>query len=124
MKVPVPEIAENVSETEVLELFVSVGDRVEADQAVAELEADKASFEMPCPAAGEVEAIHVEVGDEVSVGDVVLTLVDEDDDADDQDEDEDSDADAEEEAEEDAAEENADDAEEDADDAEEDADDE
>lgn len=68
----VPDIGSG--EGEVIELFVKVGDRIEADQSILTLESDKASMEIPSPAAGVVESISVKVGDEVGTGDLILVL--------------------------------------------------
>lgn len=74
MHVVMPAIADGVQEVEILALLVRVGQHVLAEQPVLELEAGKASFELPSPATGKIEEIHVEIGDDVKVGDVVLTL--------------------------------------------------
>ncbi len=74
MEVKVPELGESVETAEVLRVLVSEGDRVERDQVVLELETDKASVEVPCPEEGTVTKIHVSEGDEISVGDLMLTL--------------------------------------------------
>ncbi|OYT96754.1 MAG: dihydrolipoyllysine-residue acetyltransferase [Pseudomonas sp. PGPPP3] len=57
-----------------IELLVKVGDTVEADQSLITLESDKASMEIPSPAAGVVESIRVKLEDEVGTGDFILTL--------------------------------------------------
>lgn len=74
MEVVIPEIAQNVQKAEILALLVRVGQHVLAEQPVLELEAGKASFELPCPATGKIEQILVGIGDDVEVGDVVLRL--------------------------------------------------
>ncbi|MFO7564861.1 MAG: 2-oxo acid dehydrogenase subunit E2 [Enhygromyxa sp.] len=74
MEVLVPAIADDVQEAEILALLVRVGQHVLAAQPVLELEAGKASFELPSPATGQIEEILVGIGDDVRVGDVVLTL--------------------------------------------------
>src|SRR5690606_11565400 len=74
MQIVIPEIGHNIEEAEILALLVSVGEHVRAAQPVLELEADKASFELPSPAAGRIEQIYVDIGDDVKVGDVVLVL--------------------------------------------------
>lgn len=74
MEVVIPEIAQNVQQAEILALLVRVGQHVLAEQPVLELEAGKASFELPCPATGKIEQILVGIGDDVKVGDVVLRL--------------------------------------------------
>ena len=61
-------------EGEVIELLVKVGDRIEADQSVLTLESDKASMEIPSPAAGVVEEVLVKLDAEVGTGDLILKL--------------------------------------------------
>ncbi|MCY1361283.1 Dihydrolipoyllysine-residue acetyltransferase component of pyruvate dehydrogenase complex [compost metagenome] len=58
----------------VIEVMVQAGDTVEADQSLITLESDKASMEIPSPAAGVVESVTVKVGDEVGTGDLILKL--------------------------------------------------
>jgi pyruvate dehydrogenase E2 component (dihydrolipoamide acetyltransferase) len=74
MDVVIPAIANDVQQAEILALLVRVGQHVLAEQPVLELEAGKASFELPSPATGKIEQILVGIGDDVKVGDVVLTL--------------------------------------------------
>ncbi|MDF3933429.1 dihydrolipoyllysine-residue acetyltransferase, partial [Pseudomonas citronellolis] len=59
---------------EVIELMVKVGDRIEADQSLLTLESDKASMEIPSPAAGVVKALKVKIGDTLKEGDDILEL--------------------------------------------------
>jgi pyruvate dehydrogenase E2 component (dihydrolipoamide acetyltransferase) len=59
---------------DVIELLVQVGDTVAIDQSLMTLEGDKATMEIPSPAAGKVHAFKIKVGDKVSEGDVILTL--------------------------------------------------
>ncbi|MBK5538640.1 dihydrolipoyllysine-residue acetyltransferase [Pseudomonas sp. TH05] len=68
----VPDIGSG--EGEVIELFVKVGDRVEADQSILTLESDKASMEIPAPKAGIVKALKVKLGDRLKEGDELLEL--------------------------------------------------
>ncbi|TWH71379.1 pyruvate dehydrogenase E2 component (dihydrolipoamide acetyltransferase) [Azomonas agilis] len=58
----------------VIELFVKVGDRVEADQSLLTLESDKASMEIPAPFAGVVKSIKVNLNDKIKEGDEILEL--------------------------------------------------
>jgi pyruvate dehydrogenase E2 component (dihydrolipoamide acetyltransferase) len=69
-----PELGENVSSGTVAKLLVEVGDRIEANQTVLEVETDKAVAEIPCPFAGVVKEIRVSEGKSVSAGDVVLLI--------------------------------------------------
>uniref|UniRef100_UPI00338E5188 biotin/lipoyl-containing protein n=1 Tax=Pseudomonas simiae TaxID=321846 RepID=UPI00338E5188 len=68
----VPDIGSG--EGEVIELFVKVGDTVEADQSILTLESDKASMEIPAPKAGVVKSLKVKLGDRLKEGDELLEL--------------------------------------------------
>jgi pyruvate dehydrogenase E2 component (dihydrolipoamide acetyltransferase) len=68
----VPDIGSG--EGEVIELFVKVGDRIEADQSLLTLESDKASMEIPAPKAGVIKALKVKLGDRLKEGDELLEL--------------------------------------------------
>ncbi|WP_372875681.1 dihydrolipoyllysine-residue acetyltransferase [Pseudomonas sp.] len=68
----VPDIGSG--EGEVIELFVKVGDRIEADQSLLTLESDKASMEIPAPKAGVVKSLKVKLGDRLKEGDELLEL--------------------------------------------------
>jgi pyruvate dehydrogenase E2 component (dihydrolipoamide acetyltransferase) len=59
---------------EVIEICVSVGEDVGLDDSIIVLESDKATVEVPCPAAGRVESINVSVGDKILEGESVLVL--------------------------------------------------
>lgn len=69
-----PELGENIDSGDLVRILVSVGDRVEKDQPVVELETDKATIEVPSTVAGRVRKVHVSEGAKVKVGDVILTL--------------------------------------------------
>jgi len=70
----VPSLGEGVTQANIAELLVKVGDTITAGQMVAELETEKAVVELPCPHAGKVTAIHVKAGDTVKVGAKFLTV--------------------------------------------------
>ena len=72
-EVSVPDIGE-FEGVEVIEVLVSVGDRVEAEQSLITLESEKASMEIPSPAAGVVAELAVRVGSRLSQGDLILHL--------------------------------------------------
>ena len=69
-----PELGENIETGNVVEVLVKPGDAIEADQPVIELETDKATIEVPSPAAGTVGTVAVENGETVAVGQVILTI--------------------------------------------------
>ena len=71
MKVPSP--GESISEVEIATWLVSDGDYVEKDQAIAEVDSDKATLELPAEAAG-VITLKVEEGDVVAGGDVCCLI--------------------------------------------------
>lgn len=66
-EVKVPDIG-NATDVEVIEITVKVGDVLTVDQAIATLESDKASMDIPSPYAGVVTVIKIAVGDKVSAG--------------------------------------------------------
>jgi 2-oxoglutarate dehydrogenase E2 component (dihydrolipoamide succinyltransferase) len=71
MKVPSP--GESISEVEIAEWLVEDGDYVEKDQAIAEVDSDKATLELPAEASGTI-TLKAEVGDAVEVGAVVCLI--------------------------------------------------
>ncbi len=71
-----PELGENITAGDVLNVLVKVGDTVARDQAVLELETDKATIEVPSSISGKVTAIKVKAGDKVKVGQAILSLED------------------------------------------------
>ena len=69
-----PELGENVEKGDVVRLLVAVGDTLQVDQPVLELETDKATIEVPSNVAGKVTAVNIKAGEKVKVGQVVLVL--------------------------------------------------
>lgn len=69
-----PDLGEGLTEGEIVSWLVAVGDTVEVDQPVAEVETAKAVVEVPSPFAGTVTALHAEVGEEVEVGKPLVTI--------------------------------------------------
>lgn len=72
--IKVPELGEGVESGDVLEVFVSVGDVIEKDADLIELETDKATVAVPAAVGGKIVKIHVSEGDTVSVGGVVVSV--------------------------------------------------
>jgi dihydrolipoamide dehydrogenase len=72
-EVRVPDIGD-FSDVPVIEILVSVGDEVQAEDPLVTLESDKATMDVPAPAAGVVKALQVSIGDRVSQGSVLMTL--------------------------------------------------
>ncbi len=69
-----PDLGENVEAGEVINVLVSVGDSLEEDQPVIELETDKAVIEVPSSVSGTIAEIRVSEGDTAAVGQVILTV--------------------------------------------------
>ncbi|MBG09922.1 MAG: dihydrolipoamide acetyltransferase [Gammaproteobacteria bacterium] len=71
--VTVPDLGTD-DEVDVIEIHVSAGDQLQADQPLLTLESDKAAMEVPSPQAGQVLELLVKVGDKVKTGAEVLKL--------------------------------------------------
>ena len=71
MKVPSP--GESITEVEIAQWLVEDGDYVEKDQAIAEVDSDKATLELPAEASG-IITLKAEEGDAVEVGAVVCLI--------------------------------------------------
>ncbi|WP_255151659.1 dihydrolipoamide acetyltransferase family protein [Halorarius halobius] len=69
-----PDVGEGLTEAEIVNWLVEVGDTVTEDQPVAEVETDKAVVEVPAPVNGTVREILAEEGEMVPVGDVIITF--------------------------------------------------
>ena len=73
VEVKVPDIGD-FKDIPVIEVNVKVGDKVEKEQSLVTLESDKATMDVPSPAAGTVKELKVKVGDNVSEGTLILVL--------------------------------------------------
>ena len=73
IEIKVPDIG-STDPVAVIELLVKVGDTVAVEQSLITVESDKASMEIPSSHAGVVQALRVQLGDQVSEGSVVLVL--------------------------------------------------
>ena len=73
-EVRVPDIGD-FKDVPVIDVLVKPGDTVKAEQALLTLESDKATMDVPSPLNGVVQEIKVKVGDKVSEGAVILTLL-------------------------------------------------
>ena len=69
-----PELGENIETGDVVQVLVKRGDTIEVDQPVIELETDKATIEVPSPAAGTVGTVAVKNGETITVGQLILTI--------------------------------------------------
>lgn len=73
IEVKVPDIGD-YKNVPIIELFVSVGETIAAEQALITLESDKATIDIPSPAAGVIKDLKVKIGDTVSEGSLILVL--------------------------------------------------
>ena len=73
IEVKVPDIGD-FKDIPVIEILVKAGDVVEADQSILTLESDKATMDVPAPAAGKIAEIVAKVGDKVSMGTLIARL--------------------------------------------------
>jgi len=71
--VKIPDLG-GASDVEVIELCVTNGDTVSEGQSLIVVESDKASMEVPSPAAGKIVSIEISEGNTVSEGDIILYL--------------------------------------------------
>ncbi len=75
MDVTIPNLGD-IDDVEVIEICVAVGDEVVENDVLIVIESDKASMEIPAPAAGTVSALQVAVGDQVQEGMLIAVLAD------------------------------------------------
>ena len=70
----IPILGENISSAQITKVLVNVGDKVEADQIVLEIETDKATVEVPTEVGGTVKEVRVKEGDKVAVDSVAFVI--------------------------------------------------
>ena len=68
INVTLPELGEGIENADVVRVFVVTGEAVTAAQPLLEIETDRATIEVPSPAAGIVRAVAVEAGTNIAVG--------------------------------------------------------
>lgn len=71
-----PDLGEDIETGDVVRVYVSPGDKVEKEQALMELETDKAALEIPSPAAGVIKGVHVKEGETIKIGQLLVTIED------------------------------------------------
>jgi pyruvate dehydrogenase E2 component (dihydrolipoamide acetyltransferase) len=76
MEIRLPALGENIDSATVTRIMVKVGQSVNKDQPILELDTEKTSVDVPASSAGTVQEIRVKEGDVIRVGQVVLTLAD------------------------------------------------
>ncbi len=73
-EIKLPELGENISGADVINVLVSVGDKISKGQGLLEIETDKATVEVPSEEEGVVAEIRASAGKKINVGDVILIL--------------------------------------------------
>ena len=69
-----PELGENIEGGDIVNVLIKEGDNISEGQSILEIEAGKATMEIPSPVTGKVEKLLVSQGDAVSVGDHIITF--------------------------------------------------
>jgi len=72
--IKLPELGENVDSGELTKILVSAGETISKDQALLELETEKATIEVPSPVSGVIKELHVQEGQKIKVGDALFTV--------------------------------------------------
>ena len=70
----IPEVGESISEVQIGSWLKSEGESIERDEALVEIESDKATLELPSPVAGRIEKVLKKKGDVVKVGELIAML--------------------------------------------------
>jgi pyruvate dehydrogenase E2 component (dihydrolipoamide acetyltransferase) len=73
-EIRLPELGENIEIADVIKVLISVGDKIEVDQILLEIETDKATVELPSEVSGIVKEILTKDGDQAKVGDVLFVV--------------------------------------------------
>ncbi len=73
-EIRIPEISENVTSGNVVDVLVETGDEVDVDDPIIEFETEKAVVEIPSPYHGRITEVLVKNGDELTVGDVIAKV--------------------------------------------------
>ncbi len=69
-----PDLGENIESADIIKVLINDGDNVEIDQAVIEIETDKATVEVPSEISGKVTKVYVKDGDKAKVGDLIFEV--------------------------------------------------
>ena len=73
-EIKIPDIGD-FDAVEVIEIAVSIGDSVQPEDTLITVESDKASMDIPSPSSGEIKEIKVNIGDKVSEGTPIISLL-------------------------------------------------
>ena len=72
--VVLPDLGENIESADVVSVLVKVGDKIEKDRSIIEIETDKATVEVPSPSSGEVVEVMIKSGTKAKVGAALIRL--------------------------------------------------
>ena len=72
--ITLPELGEGITDVEIGEILVGVGDEIKTNEPIIVLETEKASMEIPSTKTGVIETIHVKKGDVISIGKTLLSI--------------------------------------------------
>lgn len=72
-KFPLPDLGEGLIDATIVQWLVAVGDFVERNAPLVEVETTKSAFELPSPMSGEVKMLHGADGDTIEVGEPLIT---------------------------------------------------
>jgi pyruvate dehydrogenase E2 component (dihydrolipoamide acetyltransferase) len=73
-EVLLPNIGEGIETADVSEVLVKAGDSISVDDPIFVLESEKATMEIPSPFDGKVKAVKIKQGEQVSPGQVLITI--------------------------------------------------
>src|SRR3989338_3650185 len=71
-----PDVGEGITEGTIVKWVIKIGEAIKEDQALGEIETDKAVVEIPSPRTGKILQLHIAEGDKVKVGQVMVTIDD------------------------------------------------
>jgi pyruvate dehydrogenase E2 component (dihydrolipoamide acetyltransferase) len=74
VEVRLPQLSMGMSDAEIVQWYVGVGDRVQAEQDIVEIEAEKATVTVPAPSAGTISSIDAKPGDVIEVRDLLCVI--------------------------------------------------
>ena len=69
-----PELGENIESADIVNVLVKVGDMIEKEQSIIEIETDKATIEVPSNVSGKVTELLVKQGESVKVGQTIIKV--------------------------------------------------
>jgi pyruvate dehydrogenase E2 component (dihydrolipoamide acetyltransferase) len=74
IEIKLPELGENIESADITSVLVAVGDQIQKDQVIVEIETDKAVIEVPAEESGRVLEVYVKTGDKIEIGQSLISL--------------------------------------------------